>query len=85
MELLFALFAFLTSMFGVETYEDGSGRQYVNGEVVRHFPADTFVWDCRYMGNRTCGDPCYDGQPDHLGRIPGDENYGVDTYGWYCG
>lgn len=39
----------------VETYEDGSGVQYVNGMEVRTFPSDTFVWDCTAMGNRTCG------------------------------
>ena len=40
---------------GVDTYEDGSGVQYINGTKVRTFPADTFLWDCTYMGNRTCG------------------------------
>lgn len=39
----------------VETYEDGSGVQYVNGMEVRTFPSNTFVWDCLAMGNFACG------------------------------
>ena len=36
-------------------YEDGSGVQYLDGEQLRVFPEDTFVWDCEQMGNRRCG------------------------------
>jgi len=39
----------------VEVYEDGSGVQYINGRRVRVFEEDTFVWDCKVMGNRKCG------------------------------
>lgn len=39
---------------GVEVFEDGSGVQYVSDVEVRTFPADTFVWDCRSMGNLAC-------------------------------
>lgn len=39
----------------VEVYEDGSGVQYIRNREVATFPADTFVWDCRAMGNGVCG------------------------------
>lgn len=39
----------------VQVYEDGSGVQYVAGQAIRSFPADTFAWDCRHMGNGRCG------------------------------
>jgi hypothetical protein len=41
----------------VVIYEDGSGVQYEGDKEVKTFPADTFVWDCRRMGNRICGKP----------------------------
>lgn len=49
-----------TPDYSVTVEEDGSGTQYVAGEVVRTFPVDTFVWDCQSMGNYLC-DP---GQKD---------------------
>lgn len=39
----------------VEFYEDGSGHQLVNGQIVKTFDEDTFVWDCASHGNRICG------------------------------
>lgn len=41
----------------VVIYEDGSGVQYAPGtdREIRTFPADTFAWDCRTMGNKVCG------------------------------
>lgn len=38
----------------VVVFEDGSGVQYVNGRHALSFDEDTFVWDCRYMGNKVC-------------------------------
>ena len=41
----------------IERYEDGSGREMLDGRVVRVFPEDTFPWDCTTQGNRRCGAP----------------------------
>lgn len=37
------------------TYEDGSGVLYQGDKEIRTYPEDTFPWDCRTMGNKTCG------------------------------
>jgi hypothetical protein len=39
---------------GVETFEDGSGIQYIEDQEVRTFPVGTFAWDCTRMGNSEC-------------------------------
>lgn len=53
----------LTRFCGYEIYEDGSGaRQDRHGNEVERFEAGFFPWDCKTMGNRTCGNP--DGSTD---------------------
>lgn len=43
------------SATSILTYEDGSGIQVTGTAVVRHFPSDTFAWNCETQGNKLCG------------------------------
>lgn len=50
-------------VYNVVVEEDGSGVQYIGDTEVATFPEGTFFWDCRVMGNRSCG-PVEEGEAE---------------------